>query len=106
VVLVLLVMGQHVEGSALRRHLRVEAAGGLGAVLPDEVAVLMSPWQRLLARLAALGRGGPGAYLRLARLQRAQLHLAMERWHRERREIDQPLAAEEALRAHVLELRG
>jgi len=105
-VLLLLVMGQHVEGRALRRHLGVEAASGLGAVLPNEVAVLMSPWQRFLARLAALGRGGPGAYFRLARLQRAQLHLAMEQWHRERREIDQPLAAEDALRGHVLELRG
>lgn len=105
VVLVLLVMGQRVEGSALRRQLQVEAATGLGAVLTDEVAVLMSPWQRFRARLVALGRGGLRGYLRLAHLQTAQLHLAMERWHRERHEIDQPLAAEEALRGHVLELR-
>jgi protease PrsW len=105
VVLLLLVMGQHVEGSALRRQLLAEAATGLGAVQRNEVAVLMSPWERFLARLAALGRGGLRAYFRLARLQTAQLHLAMERWHRERHEIEQPLAAEEALRQHVLQLR-
>ena len=51
-------------------------------------------------------RRGPAAYLRLSRLQTAQLHLAMERWHRERDEIDEPLAAEEALRTRVLQLRG
>ena len=105
VVVLLLVMGQHIEGRALRRQLQAEAATGLGAVLTGEVPVLMSPWQRFLARLTALGRSGPAAYLALARLQTAQLHLAMERWHRERREIDQPLAAEEALREHVLALR-
>ena len=106
VVLLLLVMGQRVEGSALLRQLSAEASTGLGAVLADEVPVLMSPWQRFAARLAALGRGGPGAYVRLARLQTAQLHLAMERWHRERHEIDRPPAAEEALRRQVLVLRG
>ena len=33
------------------------------------------------------------------------LDLAMERWHRERQEIDSPLEAEDALRQRVLELR-
>ena len=55
--------------------------------------------------MGALTRGGPGAYLRLSRLQTAQLSLAMERWHRERREIDEPLAAEDELRRRVLALR-
>jgi RsiW-degrading membrane proteinase PrsW (M82 family) len=105
-VLVLLAMGLQREGAALTRQLEAEATNGIGAVLPNEVPVLMSPWQRLRARLAALARGGPNAYLRLSRLQTAQLHLAMERWHRERHEIDEPLAAEEALRRQVLELRG
>ena len=106
VLLVLLAMGLELEGAALTRHLEEEAAGGLGAVRPAEVRVLMSPRQRFRARMAALAHGGPGAYLRLSRLQTAQLHLAMERWHRERREIDEPLAAEEALRERVLALRG
>jgi protease PrsW len=106
VVLLLLVMGQQVEGNALRRQLNSEASTGLGAVLAGEVAVLMSPWKRFVARLGALSSGGPGAYLRLARLQTAQLHLAMERWHRERNEIDKPLAAEEVLRRRVMDLRS
>jgi len=105
VLLVLLAMGLELEGSALTRHLRAEAATGEDAVRPDEVPVLMSPRQRFRARMAALTRGGPGAYLRLSRLQTAQLSLAMERWHRERREIDEPLAAEDELRRRVLALR-
>lgn len=105
VLLVLLAMGLQIEGTALARQLREEAAAGAGAVLPDEVAVLMSPWQRFRARMAAFGGGGPLAYWRTGRLQTAQMHLAMERWHRERQEIDHPLAAEDALRRRVLELR-
>ncbi|HKF75605.1 MAG TPA: PrsW family intramembrane metalloprotease [Candidatus Dormibacteraeota bacterium] len=105
VLLILVAMGLQREGTALARHLRAEASSGLGAVLPSEVDMLMSPWQRLRARLAALGAAGPAAYVRAARLQTAQMHLAMEQWHRERHEIDEPLAAEEALRQRVLELR-
>jgi hypothetical protein len=41
----------------------------------------------------------------MSRLQTAQLDLAMERWHRERQEIDTPLEAEYELRRRVLELR-
>ncbi len=106
VLLLLLGMGLHVEGTALARQLELEAEAGRGAVLPSEVAVLTSPWRRLGARLAAMARGGPVAYVRLARLQTAQIHLAMERWHRERQETDAPPAAEEALRRRVLELRA
>ena len=105
VVLLLLAMGLQMEGTALARQLREEAATGLGAVLPIEVTVLMSPGHRFRARLAALARGGPAAYARLGRLQAAQMNLAMERWHRERDEVDEPPAAEEALRRHILDLR-
>jgi RsiW-degrading membrane proteinase PrsW (M82 family) len=105
-VLVLLVMGLHREGRALLHHLQEEAATGRGAVQPADIPVLVNPWRRLGARLAALARGGPAAYLRLAHLQTAQIHLAMERWHRERHEIDEPLAAEEHLRRRVLSLRA
>jgi hypothetical protein len=38
-------------------------------------------------------------------LQTAQLDLAMEMWHRERKEIDTPLEAEDRLRDRVLALR-
>src|SRR3982074_911556 len=93
-VLLLLAMGLRVEGSALVRQLRAEAQSGTGTVEPEEVAVLASPWRRFRSRLRALGQSGLRAYLRLARLQRAQLDLAMERWHRERNEIDAPLEAE------------
>jgi RsiW-degrading membrane proteinase PrsW (M82 family) len=105
VLLVLLAMGLQIEGSALTRHLQEEAASGLGGVTREEVPVLMSPRRRFRARMAALASGGPGAYLRLSRLQTAQLNLAMERWHRERDELDQPMAAEDALRNQVLALR-
>jgi protease PrsW len=104
-VLVLLAMGLQVEGSALRRQLAAEAATNQGAVLPEEIPVLVRPWQRFRARLRASRQEGPAAYVRLHRLQRAQLELAMERWHRERNEIDEPLAAEDELRRRVLSLR-
>jgi hypothetical protein len=65
----------------------------------------MSPWQRFQQRIRALGRGGLRAYFLLARLQTAQIDLAMERWHRERKEVDTPLEAEEELRQKVVALR-
>ena len=55
--------------------------------------------------MRALRRGGLRAYFALARLQTAQLDLAMERWHRERQEIETPLEAEHELRQHVIVLR-
>jgi RsiW-degrading membrane proteinase PrsW (M82 family) len=106
VVLLLLAMGLHIEGTALARQLELEAGTGRGAVLPSEVPVLISPWRRLGARLGAMARGGPLAYSRLGRLQTAQIHLAMERWHRERQETDLLPAMEEELRRRVLELRA
>ena len=105
-VLVLLAMGLQVEGNALGRQLSAEAATGQGAVLSEEVPVLVRPWQRFRARARAFSQNGLGAYRRVNQLQRAQLELAMERWHRERNEIDEPLAAEEELRRRVLLLRG
>ena len=74
-------------------------------VFPDEVPILASPWRRLKQRLQALSRQGFRAYFKVSRLQTAQLDLAMERWHRERKEIDTPLEAEQHLRERVIKLR-
>jgi protease PrsW len=104
-VLALLLSGIHFEGRALADQLRKEASEGRGAIMPAEVEILTSPWRRMTERLHALGRGGFRAYFKLARLQTAQLDLAMERWHRERQEIDTPLEAEHELRQRVIELR-
>ena len=104
-VIVLLVMGLRNESRALYDQLRKEAAVGAGAVLPAEVDILANPWKRFGERLRALDKAGLRAYVRLARLQTAQLDLAMERWHRERQEIDTPLEAEQELRGEILTLR-
>ena len=53
-----------------------------------------------------LGLRGLRGYLWLRRLQRAQIDLAMERWHRARMEIDTPLEAELRLRDRVLAIRS
>ena len=104
-VLALLLAGLRFESQALVDQLRKEAAEGKGAVLPEEVAILASPWQRLRQRMRAFSVGGFRGYIKLARMQSAQLDLAMERWHRERKEIDIPLKAELQLRQHVIALR-
>jgi RsiW-degrading membrane proteinase PrsW (M82 family) len=104
-VIALLVYGVQYEGQALVAQFREEADEGGGAILPYEVAILASPWQRLRQRMRALRKGGLRAYIRLARLQTAQLDLAMERWHRERQEIETPLKAEQELRTRVIALR-
>jgi RsiW-degrading membrane proteinase PrsW (M82 family) len=101
----LLIFGIRYEGQNLLEQMRLEAASGQGAILPDEVPILASPWQRLRQRLQAFSRAGFGGYLKVSRLQTAQLDLAMERWHRARREIDSPLEAEQRLRQHVMSLR-
>jgi RsiW-degrading membrane proteinase PrsW (M82 family) len=101
----LLIFGIRYEGQALREQFRQEAAGGRGAILPAEVDILASPWHRLGQRLQAFRRAGLRGYSAVARLQSAQLDLAMERWHRERRETDSPLEMEEALRQHAIALR-
>jgi len=104
-VVALLVLGLRNESVALSEQLRQEAAMDAGAVLPAEVEILANPWRRFRERLRALDRRGVGAYVRLARLQAAQLDLAMERWHRERQEIDAPLEAEDELRGQIRTLR-
>jgi RsiW-degrading membrane proteinase PrsW (M82 family) len=101
----LLIFGIRYEGQNLREQLHKEAATGLGAILPEEVPILTSPWQRLKQRLHALNRQGVRAYFKVSRLQTAQLDLAMERWHRERKELDTPLEAEQRLRERVIQLR-
>ena len=105
-VIVMLIIGVHFEGDALRDQMSKEAALGYGAILEQEVPVLSRPWQRLRWRWNALTRGGFRAYFAVSRLQTAQLDLAMERWHRERKEIDIPLEAEHELRRRILELRA
>jgi RsiW-degrading membrane proteinase PrsW (M82 family) len=105
-VIALLIMGLRNESAALGEQLRMEAAAGTGAVLPQEVEILTHPWRRFGERWRVLDRSGSiGAYIRLGRLQAAQLDLAMERWHRARREIDTPLTAEDDLRRQILVLR-
>lgn len=104
-VLALLLFGIRYEALGLVDQFRKEVASGSGAILPEEVAILASPWRRLKQRLRAFSRGGLSAYFKVARLQTAQLDLAMERWHRERQEIDTPLEAEDALRQRVIRLR-
>lgn len=106
VVLVLLAMGGEVEGKALRRQLEAEAARGTGTVAPAEVEILSSPMRRFRTRLAVFARYGFSAYRRLLALQQAQLNLAMELWHRERREIDAPPEIDDALRQRILALRS
>ncbi len=105
-VLALLALGLRAEGRALRRELAAEAALAGGAVLPDEVPILSSVGGRIEARMRMLRQGGFRGYLWLRRLQRAQLDLAMERWHRARMEIDTPLEAELRLRDRVLAIRS
>lgn len=105
-VLLLLGMGLHAEGNALELHLAAEAETGMGAVLPPEIRLLRSPWRRLGERLDVLLQRGPKAWLQVGRLRSAQLDLAMERWHRARQEIDEPMEAEEVLRQRVLDCRA
>jgi RsiW-degrading membrane proteinase PrsW (M82 family) len=105
-VVALLLLGLRAEGRALAEQLAAEAALTGGAVLREEVLVLVSPWRRTEARFRALRRYGLRGYLWLRRLQRAQLDLAMERWHRDRRELDSPLEAELRLRDRVLAIRA
>jgi RsiW-degrading membrane proteinase PrsW (M82 family) len=104
-VIALLLSGIQFEGRALAEQFQKEAAEGSGAILPSEAAILSSPWRRFSERMHALRRRGLRAYFALARLQTAQLDLAMERWHRERQEIETPLEAEQELRRRVVELR-
>lgn len=101
----LLLFGIRYEGMNLVDQMQKEAASGHGAILAEEVPVLASPWRRLRTRLQALSRAGFRGYLKVSRLQTAQLDLAMERWHRERKEIDTPLEAEQQLRQRVMQLR-
>ena len=105
-VLVLLYLGLRYEGKVLTAQLQEEAALGLGTVLPEEVPILASPRQRARWRRAEFWRYGWRGYRWLGRLQRAQLDLAWERWHRARQDIDDPLQAEEMLRQRILTIRA
>jgi len=105
-VMALFMLGLRAEGRALEEQFVAEAALPGGAVLPGEVAMLVSPWRRIDARFRALRYYGFRGYRWTRRLQRAQLDLAMERWHRARREIDSPLEAELLLRDRVQAIRA
>src|SRR5205814_5655340 len=61
-VVVLLVLGLRNESAALADQLRKEAALGGGTVLPQEVAILTSPWKRWRERMRAVDRGNVRAY--------------------------------------------
>ena len=76
-----------------------------GAIRPDEVPVLSSVGRRIEARFRMLQLRGLSGYFWTRRLQRAQIDLALERWHRARKEIDSPLEAELKLRDRVLAIR-
>ena len=104
-VIALLLFGIRYEGQNLIDQMTKEAATGQGAILAEEVPTLASPWGRLKQRLQAMSRAGLKGYFQVSRLQEAQLDLAMERWHRERKEIDTPLEAEQQLRERVIQLR-
>lgn len=104
-VLALLFAGVYMEGRALAGQFRKEAALGGGAILPEEVAILTNAWQRFQQRVRAAARGGLRAYLLVARLQSGQIDLAMQRWHRERNEIDDPPEEDDRLRSRVIALR-
>ncbi|HEX4215238.1 MAG TPA: PrsW family intramembrane metalloprotease [Candidatus Dormibacteraeota bacterium] len=106
VVLLILAMGTRNESRALEEHLRLEASENRGTVLPQEVELLISPSRRFWERYEVLFHRGIGGWRRLTHLRNAQLDLAMERWHRARHEIDQPLEAEELLRERVRNLRA
>ena len=104
-VIALLLSGLRYEGQALAQQMQKEADVGAGAIVPAEIPILTHPWRRFGERMQALGRRGTRGYLALSRLQTAQLDLVMERWHRERQEIETPLEAEDELRRRVIELR-
>jgi protease PrsW len=104
-VVALLVLGLRAEGRALAAQFAAEAALADGAIRPEEVSVLSSVGRRIEARLRMLQLRGLRGYLWMRRLQRAQIDLALERWHRARQEIDTPLEAELKLRDRVLAIR-
>ena len=105
-VLVLLFLGLRREGRILQAALQEEANLGLGTGLPEEVTILANPRRRARWRRGEFSRYGWRGYRWLGRLQRAQLDLAWERWHRAQLEIDDPLEAEERLRQRVLTIRA
>ena len=104
-VLAVLFAGIYIEGQALGGQFRKEAALATGAITPEEVSILTDPWQRFQQRVRAMGRGGLRAYVLVARLQTAQIDLAMLRWHRQRQETDMPTEADDELRRRIGALR-
>jgi RsiW-degrading membrane proteinase PrsW (M82 family)/TM2 domain-containing membrane protein YozV len=100
------VVARRAEGRSLKQQLQAEAATGIGAIAPQEVAVLESPHLRARQRRHALQQQGLRGFRRLGQLQQAQIDLALERWHRARQQIDEPTEAEEHLRRKVLTIKA
>lgn len=105
VVVLLVAMALRLEHEALARQLNAEVALGQGTIQPAEVGLLLSSNRRLMARLRAGRRLGREGYLRVKRLQQAQIALAEARWHAERGELEMPEETIAQLREVVSALR-
>src|SRR5260370_7333756 len=90
-VIALLIFGIRYEAMGLVDQFKKEAATGAGAILPEDVPILASPWRRLRQRLRAFRRGGLRASLEGARLHTRHLDPPMARCQRQRHEIQPPL---------------
>lgn len=104
-VMVMAILGLRMETKALVAELRAEATTRLDAVRPEEVPLLARPHLRFLARVQALCDHGLRARRLVAALHRAQIRLALARWHRARSAGPEPPGAEAALRLHIGALR-
>src|SRR5260370_39476436 len=97
-VIALLIFGIRYEAMGLVDQFKKEAATGAGAILPEDVPILASPWRRLRQRLRAFPRGGRRAYLEAARLPTGPAAVPLQRWHPRRQVIESPQGAEDVLR--------
>jgi protease PrsW len=105
IVMVLVILGLRTETAALVTELRRETATGLGAVRPEEVALLATPHRRFLARVQALCDHGFRARRLVAALHRSQIELALVRWPRACGTVPEPPGTEAALRLRIGMLR-
>jgi Predicted membrane protein len=102
--LVLLRRGLRTQAADLAVVLREEAETGLGAILPAEVPVLLSPARRLRFRVAVLLRYGVAGYRHAGRLHAAQLDLAECRRYQADSGVADPVR-EERLRERVRQVK-
>lgn len=104
--LLLLRRGLSQQYDALRAEVPAEAAGGHGAIAPDEIDALLRPARRFRLHVDAFRRGGPRAYRAAATRHAAQLDLAMARWHHRLGHRGHTAADVEKARDRVLCLRA